>query len=968
MTGETIMMYEQMSEREKRNAEESYYAATQGMVLLKNTGGVLPLDGPRTLALFGLGASRTVRGGTGSGDVFNGGLGSGGNVDLSPRYNINVLDAFVKAGFDVPTAQLLREYGEKSDAAKLAREMNLMETFAYPEKELTEEMLSVYAAKTETAIYVLSRNAGEGADRRMTKTVRVDGLQVEVGDYLLCAREIENLRLLKAAFKQTVVVLNVGGPIDVTPLLDADIDAILLMGQAGQEGGRAVVDVLCGAVNPSGKLTDTWAASYLDYPASATFGMNDGDAALEKYEEGIFVGYRYFDSFGIEPIFEFGYGLSYTEFDINSGNTILDGETILMKISVKNIGRCAGREVVQVYFSAPESELPMPSQELIAFGKTDEIPAGGRQELQISFNVRELASFDEARSAYILSGGDYLISIGSSSRETKPAFRLRVPETVVTQQVLSEYSLKDELHEIDKNGSACKIAVPASIFTIELPEGAIQTIDCRSPYSDETVVTLTTDTSYTPVKPYERVRLVEKRDLRLSDVLDGSAGIDELIAQMSASELAELCCGSGWGIEDESNPIIGGGSQSVPGAAGETTRTLFEKYGIPSMIVADGPAGVRVTQEFTVTDAATGEKRTGYNYCTAWPVGTLLAQSFDEHLLEQVGAGIGEELSELGISIILGPGMNIHRDPLCGRNFEYYSEDPRLTGKMAAAITRGTQNIAGVGTCLKHFIANNQETNRNGVDTWISQRTLREIYLKGFEIATREAQPMSIMTSYNLVNRVETAQSYDLCTDIARGEWGFKGLIMTDWNGGISAAWKCLHAGNDLIMPGGAVRIRDLEIALHPRKPEFDERGQVVMFRENPIFPTFNAKWNSFIPSSDGNDWITAEIADGHKAELKDEAILVDGEPLFTVARSFNDLLVDGPEFKPFDAPACIGNARLSDDGKSVSYRGTMHTEPLICLGDLQSSAEKILRVVMNSVAMRHRYPGHKLQCWSEGN
>ena len=960
------MSFTEISQREKDNAEKSYLAATQGMVLLKNKNGALPIDKTGTIALFGLGAARTVRGGTGSGDAFNGGLGGGGeiNVDLSPRYNINILTAFEDAGYTIPTARFLHEYGKKSDAQKASQPINIIgEAFAYPDHELTVEMLTEYADTTDAAIYVISRNAGEGADRHMLRSVKIDGKDVEVGDYMLCKREIENLRLIKAAFKKTIVVLNVGGPVDATPILEVEIDAILLMSQAGQEGGRAVVDVLNGTVNPSGKLTDTWAVKYSDYPASATFGDNDGDITLEKYEEGIYVGYRYFDSFDIEPVFEFGYGLSYTEFDINSGGARLDGDTLKLKVIVKNTGYTSGREVVQVYCSAPESEMDMPTRELVAFRKTDEIPSGGKQEIELSIKIRNLQSFDELGSAYILSAGDYLFSVGASSRDNKPAFALRVLETIVTELVYIEYPLEDKLREI-RPENALKVTAPANIFTIELPANVIETIDSRSPYHDGAVTTYATDSAYKALKTYESVTLTEKRDIKLLDVIEGRATIGELVAQLSVPQLASFVCGTGWGVEDENNPIIGGGSESVPGAAGETTHLLRDTFGIPSMIVADGPAGVRVTQEFLATDVRTGEKVTHHHYCTAWPVGTLLAQSFDEAVLQMVGEGIGVELQELGVAIILGPGMNIHRDPLCGRNFEYYSEDPLLTGKMAAAYTRGTQSLPGVGTCLKHYAANNQEANRNAVDTWINQRALREIYLKGFGIAVKESQPMSIMTSYNLVNRIETAHSYDLCTDILRGEWGFKGLIMTDWNGGVSACYKCIHAGNDLVMPGGAVREGDIIIAMEPREPEFDELGQVVMYKPDEMFPTYSARWNSFTPSAGGTDWVTAEIAEGHTAAVVDGHILVDGKPLYTVARGFNEMLVEGDNFRQFDVPATIDNAKLSEDGKSISYRGTMRNEPEICLGELQRCAGNIIRVIMNSVAMKRLYPDYGMTCW----
>jgi len=463
--------------------------------------------------------------------------------------------------------------------------------------------------------------------------------------------------------------------------------------------------------------------------------------------------------------------------------------------------------------------------------------------------------------------------------------------------------------------------------------------------------------------PYEKVEFVEKRDIKLMDVINGNATLQELVAQMSAEQLATLNCGTGWGVADNDNPVVGGSSKSVPGAAGETTHILADDFGIPSLIVADGPGGIRVTQEFEATDMITGEKVTVHHYCTAWPVGNLISQSFDTEIMELVGLGLAEELDELGIAIVLGPGMNIMRDPLCGRNFEYFSEDPLLSGVMAAAITDGIQSIPGIGACVKHYVANNQETDRNTVDTWITQRTFREIYLKGFEIVVRQSQPMSIMTSYNLVNGISTADNYDLCTDIARGEWGFKGLIMTDWNGGSSTPSISMHAGNDLIMPGGFLRMMNILLAFNTINPEFDSRGQVSM-SNFPPFPIHFTNWNSFTLDPAGKDEVTAVISDEHTAEVKDGQMLVDGKPIFTKASGFMELMRDREKFIPFIAPATTDIASLSEDGKRITYKGTLNRTKHICLGDLQRCAVNNINVIMRSIAMKKRYPDYKLEIW----
>lgn len=960
-----------MSEREKKNAEISYHAATQGMVLLKNSNSVLPLQKSGRAALFGLGAVRTVRGGTGSGDPFNGGLSGGGDadIDLSKRYHINILDAFEQGDYQVVTADFLRSYAAFYDKQKRIKTANFMETFAYPDQMITKEAAESFAKGCDTSIYVISRNSGEGADRHMYKKAAAGDEVVEIGDYMLSQTEINNLNVLRKAFPKTVVVLNVGGVIDMKEIVKSGTDSILLMGQAGQEGGRALRDILNGTVTPSGKLTDTWAAAYQDYPASATFADQDGNTELEKYEEGIYVGYRYFDGFNIKPVYEFGYGLSYTEFSADFINAVYRDETVTVRVLVKNIGKMQGSEVVQVYYTAPESEMEMPVQELAAFQKTRVLQPGETQELQIRIPIRSLAGYHENREAYILSKGDYVFHIGNSSRNTKASFAIKLDATVVTEQVRTELPLDGELKEISrKSAGAYHLKVPDNLPVIPVSASDIRTVDCRSPYQDEKVITYTTDPSYQPVMPYEQVKLVQKRDLCLLDVVEHRASLEELAAQLTNKQLSILNCGTGWGVSDENNPVVGGNSESVPGAAGETTHILEQDYGIPSMILADGPGGIRVKQEFKARHAISGEETECHHYCTAWPVGTLLAQSFDLSVIEQVGYAIAVEMAEIGISILLAPGINIHRDPLCGRNFEYYSEDPRLTGAMAAAFTKGLQQYPGVGVCIKHYAANNQETNRSCVNSRIGQRSLREIYLKGFEIAVKEAQPMSIMTSYNLINGVPTADSFDLCTNLARGEWGFKGLIMTDWNGGSSTPSISMHAGNDLIMPGGLSRAMSIILKMETVMPEFDERGQVVMSRLYEALPFYEAKWNSFQLDPNGTDTVTAEIGEKYTATISGGQIAVGGEPVYTAAAGRMEFIKSKGKTELFMKPATTEFAYLSDDKRKIYYKGNFQKEVTVCRGDLQRCAVNNLYVIMNSIAMERLYPGIKLKSYGLSN
>ena len=422
-----------------------------------------------------------------------------------------------------------------------------------------------------------------------------------------------------------------------------------------------------------------------------------------------------------------------------------------------------------------------------------------------------MAYYNTEEAAYVLDAGDYVVRVGNSSRNTEVAAGISLDEAAKTKQLSNQMGdpYQYGLNEISKEnvtpyGYEGEEEI-ANAEKITINSEDIECVESASQYDDEKVYTYTSDSEYKATQSYEEVVYVEdKSDATLLDVYNGDVTIEEFVAKMSLEEMATLNCGSGWGVANENAPVVGSSSDTVPGAAGETTVKYFDTHGIPSIVVADGPGGIRVKQEYEATDVNTGEVETYYQYCTAFPIGTLIAQSWDKDVAKQFGEAIGEEMLEMGVTMWLAPGMNIHRNPLCGRNFEYYSEDPLVAGVTAASTTLGVQSNEGIGVTIKHYAGNNQENNRNAVNNTITERALREIYLKGFEIAVKTANPMAIMTSYNLNNSMPAADDYDLCTDIPRGEWGFNGLIMTDWGGGQSTPVNSMHAGNDLIMPGGS--------------------------------------------------------------------------------------------------------------------------------------------------------------------
>ncbi len=775
----------QVSEREVIHGRLAREAAAEGMVLLKNEG-LLPLDVSVPTALLGGGAVKTVKGGTGSGDVNSRktislyeGMKENGALLVSTDW----LDAYEKCYAEARETwkkRILEEAGQMENPF----DAYAANPFVLPQgRPITDEDVEGAGA----AVYVLSRISGEGRDRRR-----------EEGDYYISRREREDLLFLSGKKIPTVLVLNTGGVVELTDILReaAYIRAVLFISQPGQEGGRAAADVLYGRAIPGGRLTATWAERYGDYPCADSFGYLNGDIKKEEYREGIFVGYRYFDSFGVKPYFPFGYGLSYTSFRMISEEVKVRDGSMEICVNVKNTGsRYPGREVVQVYVTLPQTGRKKEYHRLAGFAKTPLLSPGESCRVRIGIEQKQLACFSEEKKAWLIEEGSYGVWIGRHSGSLFPAAYLHVSENMIIENTSSICPVQEAFAELEWDGRVQ-----------DHPNGSFVQEERKIPQYE-----------FTPVKEVKR-----------------AAAVPPAFA-WPTEDLLPLLYG---GITDGTS-MLGSAGCRVPGSAGESTDALEEKYDVRPLVMADGPAGLRLRQEYEVNavdDTVYGTGVLGslengflesvkhhegaatyYQFCTAFPVGTLLAQTWDRELVKAIGRAIAAEMKEFHVDLWLAPGMNIQRNPLCGRNFEYYSEDPLLSGTIAAAVTQGVQSRSGCGVVIKHFACNNQEDNRMGVDVRISEKALREIYLRGFEIAVKQSAPAAMMSSYNLVNGVHAANSRDLCTVVAREEWGFDGVIMSDWNTTVpedgSVPWKCAAAGNDIIMPGNTKDARDIRRA-----------------------------------------------------------------------------------------------------------------------------------------------------------
>lgn len=739
-------------------------AATEGMVLLKNDNNRLPLKSGAKVALFGKGTFDYVKGGGGSGDVHS-------------AYVRNLYEG-LKELKEVEIFEPLAEYYDENVAKQYA-------DGAVPgmtvEPVITKQQVQEAKAFADTAIIVISRFSGEGWDRSGiecdeeynpwksepgTSMPAISGRIFPKGDFYLTKEEEEMIARVEEAFEDIVVVLNVGGMVDTSWIKkDEKLAAALIAWQGGMEGGLATAEILMGKVSPSGKLSDTLAASVDDYLSTENFHESFD---YVDYTDDVYVGYRYFETFADakdKVCYPFGYGLSYTCFTMTDIKACEDGERIKVSLKVTNTGTYAGKEVVQVYTSAPQGLLQKPAKELKAFAKTKLLQPGEVQELELTFTKASMASYDDlgkvAKSAYVLEAGEYAIYIGTNARDVvKADWSCQVAENQVVEQLSAKL-------------------VPTQLKKRILADGTYEELPLGEPNDPNACIFEKmrpgTDEGILPaVRGRASCFMMDaykKGSHALLEVAEGKISLDEFVEQLSDEDVIHLL-----------------GGQPNMGVANTFGIGNLPEYGVPNIMTADGPAGVRINEGFDI-------------YTTAWPCATLLACTWNEELVEKVGAAGSKELKENNLSVWLTPAMNIHRNPLCGRNFEYYSEDPLLTGKIGAAMVRGIQS-QNMAATIKHFAANNKETNRKHSDSRVSERALREIYLKGFEIAVKEGGTWAVMSSYNMINGHRASECRELLEDILRGEWGYEGLVMTDW-WNRAEQYKEIKAGNDLKMANG---------------------------------------------------------------------------------------------------------------------------------------------------------------------
>lgn len=696
---------------------------SEGIVMLKNENNALPLDTDKEVAVFGRIQFHYYKSGTGS----------GGMVNVTKV--VNILDGLIDNGVKV-NEKLLGTYRnwDKENPFDLGEGWG-GEPWSQKEMPLDEGLVKETAKSCETAIVIIGRTAGEEQDNKL-----------EAGSYLLSDDEIAMLTVVREHFKKVVLLLNVGNIIDMTDINRIAPDAVLYVWQGGMTGGKGTADVLTGKVSPSGKLPDTIAYKASDYPSDANFGREKN---RDIYAEDIYVGYRYFETFAKETVlYPFGFGLSYTAFEIKTEKAEITEGAVKLSVSVKNIGSYKGKEVIEVYCEAPQGKLGKAARVLCGFEKTRELAPQEEQVVEIAVDISKLASYDDSgvtgnKSCYVLEAGEYKFYVGSDVRSAEYACSFEQGEDLVTERLIQSLAPVESFERI-------KPVCEGGAFSIGREAVPLSKID----ESARRLEKLPKEIAYTGDK-----------GIKLWDVKNGKNTMDEFIAQLSDYDLSCIIRGEGMG-----SPRVTAGTASAFGGVSEN----LNGFGVPAGCCSDGPSGMRLdcgTKAFSL------------------PNGTMIASSFNKELTRELFTLMGLEMAANKVDCLLGPGMNIHRHPLNGRNFEYFSEDPFLTGKMAAAELKGMAG-AGVTGTIKHFCANNRETNRHFIDSVVSERALREIYLKGFEIAVKEGGASSVMTTYGRVNGLWTAGNFDLNTVILREEWGFKGFTMTDWWANINVRGK----------------------------------------------------------------------------------------------------------------------------------------------------------------------------------
>ncbi len=745
VTGSGVMQDENTADGEKFIFEPmppvALKSAEESIVLLKNDNNTLPLKKEQVVSVFGRCQI----------DYFYVGYGSGG--DVNAPYSINLIEGLKNKNVHINN-DLLKIYDDWCKDNPVNHGFWGHWPMNYPEMTVDSALVSKAGKDSDIALVVIGRAAGEDRENKLEK-----------GSYYLTDEEINMLNLVTANFDKVAVIMNCGNIIDMSWLkkYGDKISSVIYAWQCGMESGNALANILTGAVTPSGKLTDTIAQNYADYPSADNFGSKK----FNNYEEDIYVGYRYFETFCPDKVlYPFGFGLSYTEFEIEPLEFAQIDNKFNVSVKVKNIGQCDGKEVVQIYVNAPKGKLGKAEKSLVTFAKTGTLAPDEEEILNFSFSLYDIASFDdvgvtENKFSYVLESGDYVFYAGNSVRTDLVCGKAKLDFTVI--QTL------DEVCGVKNSFSRIKSTDDGMIKEL---------VEVSTPYLKKRIINnLPLPIGY------------KGGNANLSNVADGKITLDAFISTLTNDELETLAYGQG--KMDSQYGVTGNA-----GAFGGTNKNLIDK-GIKPIITTDGPAGIRIKK-----------------YTSLIPCGTALASTWNTDLVNELAAVMGQEMRYHSTDVLLAPGMNIHRDVLCGRNFEYFSEDPLVSGKMAAAFVNGIQS-AGVSACPKHFACNNQEVSRTKCDSRLSQRALREIYLKGFEICVKDSSPLNIMTSYNKINGVWSHYNYDLVTTVLRKEWKYKGNVMTDWWMQKSASPEFpatdnnayrIRAQVDVLMPGAMSR------------------------------------------------------------------------------------------------------------------------------------------------------------------
>lgn len=712
-------------------------AAAEGAVLLENR--VLPFQKGTRLSLFG----RVQY------NWFCTGYGSGG--DVNAPYRVNLLEGLRQCGDLEINEELAQIYEQWCEEHPIKDGIWGKWPRFYPEMPVSAQLVKDAAAASDQAVVVIGRSSGE--DRENT---------LEKGSFYLTDEEKSLLKQVKMRFPDAVLVLNIGSVMDFDYIKECNFGAVLILWQGGMESGNAAADLLCGKVNPSGHLTDTIAKNYEDYPSSSHFGAKNAN----EYWEDIYVGYRWFETFGQNRVlYPFGYGLSYTEFS----REFQQLSPLTYRVKVSNTGRFPGKYTAMLFVEKPCGALGTPARELVAFAKTRLLFPGESQSLELDAAEHQLTVFCDSfttgfRSCYLLQEGNYRFYLGENVRDAEFVGDFSIQETKI----------------LKKCADACAPAKSITVLAAEEANGIRIPATRKTPEQTKNLGQIILDSL-----PSDKFMTGDK-GYKLKDVRSGKVTLEAFTAQLSLEELEAISRG-GYIMN---HPLGPRGNAGIFGGVTEDLR----KKGIPPVVTTDGPSGIRL-----------------YDSASLLPIGTLLACTFDPELVQKLYAHVGKEMKARGTDVLLAPGMNIHRNPLCGRNFEYFSEDPLVTGKIAAAVVRGVQSV-GLSACPKHFACNNQETNRNQTDSILSQRALREIYLKGFEICVAESAPKCLMTSYNKINGVWGHYHYDLVQTILRDEWDYRGCVITDWwmqyasspeFPKLSGNGYRVRSGVNVLMPGG---------------------------------------------------------------------------------------------------------------------------------------------------------------------